>query len=202
MKFLASIVILISCFLCCVSQERDGPKPDRWRSLILDESTPDDALKALGRPAKDKTTEGSKGVSRTMRFKNLEGVSETQLIFQKDRLVVISLKPSKKIDAKVIPNIYGVEFEPRVSGLEEAINPRDYERHKGRVYPKTYPAVYELVSVTARSRVSCLVANNSFGSILKQSAGVRDEGEFPGHVVLIQLVSRTLDDRKGADILK
>ncbi len=88
MKFLASIVILISCFLLSVSQEPTGPKPDRWRGLILDESTPDDALKALGRPAKDKTTEGSQSVSRTIRFKNLEGISETQLIFQKDRLVV------------------------------------------------------------------------------------------------------------------
>jgi len=137
-----------------------------------------------------------------MTFRKLDGISEAQLSFINDRLVVVSLKPSKQIDAKAIPNIYGIEFEPRVSGLDEALNPGDYERHKGRVYPKTYPAVYELISMTTHSRVTCLIANNSFGSILKQSAGVRDEGEFPGHVILIQLVSRTLDDRKGADILK
>lgn len=201
MRVLFSIALLACCCLSGASQTEDGPKPDRWRGLILDESTAEDALKTLGKPSKDKTVT-KQTVSRIVTFKNLEGISEARLIFEKDRLVVISLKPSQKIDAKAIPNIYGLEFEPRVSGFEEAINPRDYERHKGKVYPKTYPAVYELISVTPRSRVTCLIANNSFGSILKQSAGVRDESEFPGHAILIQLVSRTLDNHKGADALK
>jgi hypothetical protein len=198
---LVSIAILACSCLLGASQTEDGPKPDRWRGLILDESTAENALKTLGKPSKDKTVT-KQFVSRIVTFKNLEGISEAQLIFEKDRLVVISLKPSRKIEAKAIPNIYGLEFEPRISGLEEAVNPGDYERHKGRVYPKTYPAVYELISVTPRSRGTCLIANNSFGSILKQSAGIRDEAEFPGHAVLIQLVSRTLDNRRGADALK
>ncbi len=200
MKLLASIAILVCCCLLGASQAEDGPKPDRWRGLILDESTAEDVIKTLGKPSKDRVTKQIG--NRTLTFKNLEGISEAQLIFEKERLVVISLRPSRKIDAKAVPNIYGLEFEPRISGLEEAVNPGDYERHEGRVYPKTYPAVYELISVTPHSRVTCLIANNSFGSILKQSAGIRDETEFPGHVALIQLISRTLDNRRGADALK
>jgi hypothetical protein len=201
MKLLASIALLACCCFLGVSQVEDGPKPDRWRGLILDESTAEDALKILGKPAKDKTVT-KETASRIITFKNLKDISEAQLIFEKDRLVIINLKPSAKIDAKAIPNIYGLEFEPRVSGLQEAVNPGDYERHKGRVYPKTYPAVYELICVTPRSKVTCLIGNNSFVSILKQSAGIRDEAEFPGHAILIQLVSRTLDNRKGTDALK
>jgi hypothetical protein len=201
MRLLTSFAILACCCLLGTSQAEDGPKADRWRGLVLDESTAEDALKTLGKPSKDKTVT-KQTVTRVITFKNLKGISEAQLVFEKDRLVAISLKPSPKIDAKAIPNIYGLEFEPRVSGFEEAINPGDYERHEGRIYPKTYPAVYQLICVTPRSRITCLIANNSFGSILKQSAGIRDETEFPGHAILIQLVSRTLDNRKGADALK
>jgi hypothetical protein len=31
---------------------------------------------------------------------------------------------------------------------------------------------------------------------------VRDEGTFPGKAILIELISRTLDNRKGAALLK
>jgi hypothetical protein len=45
--------------------------------------------------------------------------------------------------------------------------------------------------------------NSSFGSIFKKSIGVGDaEGDMPGKVSFLQLISRTVENRNGADILK
>ena len=35
-------------------KSNDTPQPDRWHGLILDESTPEDAVKVLGKPSEDK----------------------------------------------------------------------------------------------------------------------------------------------------
>jgi hypothetical protein len=174
-------------------------RPDRWHGLVLDESSPADALKVLGNPSEDKM--GSKGV-RSLTFKKAAGMKKALLVFQDGKLVSILLKPEQKINADALPNIYGVEFTPKFSGVGEAFSPQDYERHAGKVYAKTYPAVYELIAATERSRVHCLIANNSIGAILKQGAGIRDQGGFPGRVVMLTLLSRKLDDTRGAEILK
>ena len=36
-----------------LAQEQDRPRPDRWRGMVLDETTPEAAIIALGKPAKD-----------------------------------------------------------------------------------------------------------------------------------------------------
>ncbi|MFN2493643.1 MAG: hypothetical protein ABR501_12260 [Pyrinomonadaceae bacterium] len=51
MKNLIVAALLLSC-LSVAAQDTDGPQPDRWRGLILDKSTPADAIKALGHPIK------------------------------------------------------------------------------------------------------------------------------------------------------
>jgi hypothetical protein len=53
MKSIAILVVLLCCVNITAPQEQDGAKPDRWRGLILDESTPEDAIKLLGQPKKD-----------------------------------------------------------------------------------------------------------------------------------------------------
>jgi hypothetical protein len=48
------LLTTILLFLAAVpALAQDGPKPDRWRGLVIDESTPDDAIKVLGKPSKD-----------------------------------------------------------------------------------------------------------------------------------------------------
>jgi hypothetical protein len=198
-------LIAFSIFACAVAimaQEPDKPLPDRWHGLILDQSTPDDAQKALGIPSSDKTIGPKNKAFRVITFKKVAGMNEAKLMFRDDKLVSIGLQPTKTIAAKALPNIYGIEFEVKVSGIEEAVNPKDYERSNGRVYPKTYPAVYFLQAVTEHSTVNRVIANNSLGAILGQTTGVRNNDGFPGRVSLIQLNSRVLDNRDGADVLK
>src|SRR5258705_3230427 len=48
-------LLLMVLWAVCVpvfTQDNDNPQPDRWRDLVLDQSTPEDALKVLGKPSR------------------------------------------------------------------------------------------------------------------------------------------------------
>ena len=97
--------------------------------------------------------------------------------------------------------MYGVGFIPKVSGIEIAFRPESYERNQGKVYPKTYPTVYRLIGVSENTYVVVMVGNSSFGSVFKKLGGVADQS-YPGKVADIQLISATLQDTRGVDVLK
>jgi hypothetical protein len=201
------------------AQETDGPKPDRWRGLILDQSTPADAIKTLGTPKKDRegglrtyplnkrlVLDHNSDGYRKLTYEDLEGIKSATLVFRNDRLVLIELHPKQKISATTLPNLYSIEFVPKVGQMETAMNPRNYERNQGRVYPKNYPVVYYLIAQTQTSYVSAMIENGGLGNILMGSsrgqAGAADTGGFPGSASIIQIISRKLENREGADVLK
>lgn len=220
MRFIASLSLVITLLAFCsagIAQDSDGPKPDRWRRLVLDESTPEDAMRILGTPANDKlgsvavfrikswlSKQAGERVFRTLEFKKPEGIDKATLSFLNGKLVAISLDVKKGIAPGALSNIYGVEFQPAVNATDIAFRPRDYERNQGRVYPKTYPTVYSMVAVSERSFIDAMVSNvPSFGGAFAKSMGVPDQpGTFPGKVEQIVLVSRKLENRDGADVLK
>ena len=61
-----------------------------------------------------------------------------------------------------------------------------------------------MVAVSEKSFVEAMVGNvPSLGGALARSAGIPDQpGTFPGKVEFVTLVSRTLENRDGADVLK
>ena len=197
--------------------DNDGPMPDRWRGLVLDQSTPEDAIRILGAPERDKpasiavfriknwlSKQAREKNFRTLEFKKPAGIDKAWLSFLDGTLVAITLDVKKGISPNGLANIYGVEFQPAVGALDMAFNPRDYERNQGRVYPKTYPTVYSLVAASEKSFIDAMISNvPSFGGAFARSMGVPDQpGSFPGRVDFITLVSRRLENRDGADVLK
>lgn len=218
-------LVRISMLLCVVfsltalsyALEQDHPLPDRWRGLVLDQSTPEDGIRILGKPAKDTTGSISadpinnwltkrrkEKVFRTLIFNKPEGIDKATLSFLDGKLVMISLDVKKGISPEGLANIYGVPFQPLVDTLALALKPEDFERNQGKVYPKTYPTVYSMVAVSEHSFVNAMISNvPSFLGALAESAGVPDKpGSFPGRVEFVQLISRTLENRDGADVLK
>ena len=200
-------------FVC--AQEQDRPMPDRWRGLILDHSTPEHAISILGKPKSDKPSElpvqrinnwitkkRKQKIFRKLKFDKPEGVDSAELYFLDGKLVMIQIDP-KEVNPNRLSGIYGIPFKPMVNAIDEAFSPRDYERNQGKVYPKSYPTVYYVVAVSDRSFISGMVDNSSFGSVFKKSMGVGDaEGDMPGKVSFFQLISRSLENRDGADALK
>lgn len=222
MKCLTTVICVFLIILCCTvtitTQEQDSPKPDRWRGLIIDQSTPEDASRILGNPAKDKvgsltvyslhrwvSKKHKEKVFRNLEFKKPEGVEKATLSFLNDKLVMITLDiKSGTVAPNALSNIYGVPFQPMVSAMDLALFSKDYEQNQGKVYPKTYPTTYALAAISERSFVSAMISNvPSFLGALGKSAGVQDEpGSFPGKVEFIQIISRTLENKDGADVLK
>jgi hypothetical protein len=217
MRSLLLTLLLLTLSPLLQAQESDSPKPDRWHGLVLEASTPDDAIKILGQPKSDRESQLfvlahhqwlTKAVKekqwRIMEFHSVAGVDKAWLAFDKNELVSIMLDVKKGISPMALSNIYGIEFVPDIGSTDIAFEPHNYERNQGRVYPKTYPTVYNLVGVAETSFVFAMIGNvPSFGGALARSAGVPDQpGTFPGRVSMIQLISRKLQNRDGADVLK
>jgi hypothetical protein len=197
----------------------DKPQPDRWRGLVLDQSSPSDAMRILGSPKKDKEgsvrtyplnkrleiDHNSKNI-RKLTFEKLEGVKTATLLFKDSKLVLIELELDKKIPASNLAGIYDREFVPKVSEIETSFSPGSYERHEGKVYPKKYPLVYYLIARSENSYVSAMVENSVVGHVFlgatRGQAGADDRGGFPGKVSRVQIVSRSVENRAGFDVLK
>lgn len=208
-------VILLSVFLAAA---QDSPRPDQWHGLTLDVSTTTEATAALGPASSEKPDKitvryigkwfdkqvQSKAVLSRMEFKSVDGFKSVDLYFKEGKLVAIDLSLKEAINPTALKNIYGVEFVPYVSGFDESFAPEDFERHEGKVYPKNYPSLYSLVAVATRSIITSTVRNDSFGAIMKDSFKIRDGagGGFPGKVTDVMLLSRKMEDHKGADLLK
>jgi hypothetical protein len=211
--------IAFTIFSVTHAQEQSSPQPDRWRGLVIDESTPEDASRILGAPKKDREgglrtyplnqrltlDHNSKGF-RKLYYEKLEGVEHVELVFRDNKLVAIELHPEKSIPATNLPNLYAIDFVPKISKGEQTFSPGDFERNKGNVYPKNYPIVYYLVSRTPKTFVSAMVDNGGVGNMLfgsqRQKTGEDDRGGFPGKVEIIQIISLKLENRQGADVLK
>lgn len=206
-------LILASCSVA-LAQEQDKPMPDRWRGLIIDQSTAEDAIKVLGQPDSDKDESfrpypfdkriSTKGKSfRHLKFKEVKGLDSARLVFTDNKLVCISLDLKEHIPASAIQNNYGIEFEPKIGAGSSSSNPRDYERHEGKLYPKNYPAGYYLVGATPEVWIGAAITNSSFGSMmLGSSRGSTGAGAFPGKAMSVIILSRSLENREGADVLK
>lgn len=132
-------VATVLIFTFCVSmlaQEQDKPMPDRWRGLIIDTSTVDDAIKTLGPPASDKV-EGfkpyplekrisTKGRTfRHLKFKEIKGLDSARLVFMDNKLVGIILDLKEKIPATAVQNNYGIEFEPKFGAFAVSSDPKN-----------------------------------------------------------------------------
>jgi hypothetical protein len=197
-------------------QDQDSPQPDRWRGLIINESTPEDAIKVLGKPSKDKmegahtyplnqrlTLDDDSKDARKLSFDKLEGMSGVDLLFKNNKLVLIELRPSQKIKASALARIYGIHFSPKISSIFD-VSPRVYD-NRG-IQPVEYPPNYYLVALSDLTYISAEIKSGIAGMLLgtnqRGKISADDDGGYPGKVSRIQLISRTLDNREGANILK
>jgi len=180
--------LIFACAAVGIAREQDKPVPDRWRGLILDQSTFEDAVRVLGKPKKDKigsisaqeidnwlTKKRKEKIFRNVEFDKPEGMKKAFLSFLDNKLVMITLRLKSSISPEALSNIYGVPFEPKIGAMDIAFSPRAFERNQGKIYPTTYPTVYSMVAVSEHSFVTAMVANvPSFLGALGKSAGVPD----------------------------
>lgn len=201
--------------LCGLFVTVSAQESDRWHGLTLDQSTTGDAIKLFGKPKADRvsplsatpveswvSSKRKQKVFRTLEYKNpASGVEKAWLTFLDDRLVSVMLDMKEgTVSPNALSNIYDTPFRPIFDSLTLALNPRDFQRDRGEVYARSYPVVYHLASVTERSFVTAMVVNSvGVGKML----GLPDrQDSFPGKVAFLQLISRKMENRDGADALR
>ncbi len=197
-------------------QAQERPMPDRWRGIVIDESSPDDAIAKFGKPEKDELTKFPRGILgdlltakakekkfRRLEYKDIEGVDKAYFTFSENKLIAIDLDIKQGFSPNSLPNVYGLEFRPVFGTLSTALHPEKFERNQGKDYTVRYPTFYHLVTKSEKTFIDAVVENSGFGAVMKDLGGARDrEGNFPGKVAWVQIVSRTLENRDGADALK
>jgi len=189
-------------------------QPDRWRGLVIDESKPENAIAILGKPKTDKpsdrwhlmnykwfTKDAGKNL-RTLHYENVEGFPDVKLKFDANsRLVLIHLEPKKLTAQAFISSYSDVEFRFG----NEVMSPADFKSPRDNSgKPTRLDAFYELVGLTDKV---CIFAGvgNATGSVMSGMFGgtARQSGRStPGDVKMIQMISRTLENRDGHELLK
>lgn len=164
-----------------------GQTSDRWRELVIDEATPEQAAERLGKPRSDKRVGKGEMEMRVLHWERTEGFDDVKLYFKDGTLAMIYLDgPREKIAAKDFVAAYkDAEFEVG-RGANSAV-------------------YYELEAITEKTRISAGVGNVT-GSFARQLFGVRGQlGRLPrleGNVRLIFIRSRRLDDGRSINALK
>jgi hypothetical protein len=213
-RALLAVILTAACMFAVFAQD-EGPKPDRWRGLVIDQSTPEDAIKLLGKPKKDKlegvrtyplnkrlTLDHNSKDVRRLSYEKLEGMKQADLYFKDGKLVLVEIQPEKKIEASAIARIYGITFTPKVSAAEFGFST---ETHKGNSYPVDYPPNYYLIGLSDKTYVSAQVTTGVGGIMFGSRRGKIGEGDdagFPGQIIRIQIISRTVENHEGEDVLR
>jgi len=215
MKLLISLILLAFIPSLALSQDpSQDPSTDNLRSLAIDRSTPEEAIKLLGQPHKETINKfvdydvSSKWLSPTckqkvfryLEYKNVEGSERVTLTFLEDKLVRISFHPTRRPDASAISRIYGLVFSPKIAAVVDSLDPEGFEKNLGKIFPRSYPPIYSIISITPTTFVSAQIDNGGVSSITRNSTAIRESGDFPGKATRIQIVSRRLENRQSVAV--
>ncbi len=174
-----------------------GQSLDRWRGLVLNESTPEQAIEIIGKPKSDKPNDhwhlmrnqwfvkdiGKK--LRTLDYDNVEGFKDVRLKFDSNsKLVSVHLEPKQMSASAFTASYSNVEFrdDSEVRTLADFKRPRD---SRPRPEPSYWGATFELIAATEKT---VLIAGGYGGS--------------SGHITIVEFISRSLEDKAGSELLK
>ncbi len=192
-----------------------SPAVNSWKGMVLDESTPDDAMRLLGTPKEDKPSErlellpvsarydlsgAAKGRGyRTMKYKKVGGMDSVTFSFLNNRLVAIELDFDDEVDPNKLPQQYGIRFEP----TDEAGEVKYQEKTDrflgdwGNIFRRNE---YYLLGETGVSWAWAKVELLSFHKRMFKRE--QHAGGAPGWVTRMQLVSRSLEGRRLSEALR
>lgn len=194
---------------------------NKWRGLIIGESSFEQAKEILGEPVKDKPNETFRPIFyskwfgnklpkgfREVKFKNIEGFDNIVLFFKENKLLIIEMDMKKDLSASALTDAYDTRFYPLLGNFAAGITPNDLSRtDREMIYPERFPPAYFLASANDKTigfAQATMGFGESFGAILTTPRGQQPglTGTMPGLVRKMQLISRTLEIKTGTNLLK
>jgi hypothetical protein len=174
------------------AQAGNRPRPDGFRGLILNQTTPEEAINILGQPAKDvvdrlEVSELGKWLDakyrekifRQLTFKKVGDFHEVQLSFLENKLVMITLDFGKDLEPPKLKNLFGVEFSPVDYGM--GLKDKPEEQPRRLFFARSYPSSYTAIAISDNSFIYAKCSSNNIG--------------VPGRVDKIYQVSRALEKK-------
>lgn len=219
MKLVPAFIILL-CATPALAQNNQIAA-DRWAGMVINVSTPDDAVRLLGTPSKDKdkvaldlprplswlSTKYKEKVFRTLSYKRVQEFKNVRFSFLEGKLVAITMElpdaeiEDKWVDPDDLEQLFGVVFKPsrRQRGIKLP-TPSEFQANAPAELKKDdYDYWYDMIAVSEHSFVIAVADNYKYISGLfekpdaKRRRKINASGtRYPGYVSDIEIISRTL----------
>ena len=219
MKLIISLLILLFAAAPNIRAAEDM-RPDAWAGMVLDVSSPEDAVSLFGPPSKDKdkvaldlprplswlSDKWKQKIFRTITYKKIREYKDVQFSFLDGKLVAILMEaPNGEIednwiDPDDLETLFGVPFKPHQRTTKKLIPPGEFlasapdELKKGE-----YDYWYDMIAISDKSFVVAVADNYQYISGLfekpdaKRRKKINARGaRYPGYVSDIEIISRTL----------
>ena len=188
-----------------------GQQQDRWNSLVIDETTPEQAITLLGKPKSEiksnyvnadfyrlLSIETGKEIFRVLNFGD-EGIeTRIMLTFSGGKLVAIDAYPKDFAASELVSKLgtnWRLPVEDAATDLENWDQPRSAEIRKAPTVVKNFwLPVYTLLAKTPK--VFAVVAVSPTRNDMKKTE-VSESGPYWGNVWSLSIVSRTLVRKPG-----
>lgn len=223
MKHIPKLVIAFIVFLCAttVLAQNDQVAADRWAGMVINVSTPDDAIRLHGTPSKDKdkvvldlprplswlSPKTKEKVFRTLSYKRIQESKNVRFSFLDGKLVVITMElpdaeiEDKWVDPDDLEQMFGIVFKPSAYERGKKLpSPSEFQANAPTELKKDdYDYWYNMIAVGEHSFVVAIADNYKYISGLfekpdaKRRKKINARGtRYPGYVSDIEIISRTL----------
>ena len=189
-----------------------GQQHDRWNGLVIDETTPEQAIAKLGKPTADRkseyvnlefqrllTNDTRKPNYRVLEF-GKEGVSTTiVLTFSAGKLVAIDAFPKDAPASGLVSKLgttWRLQVKDPATDLEDWDKPRSQEPKNGKTDNTKGPWTMGYSLIAKTPKVFTLLGVLPTPEDM-QRTDVSESGPYWGNVWSLTIVSRTLERKPG-----
>jgi hypothetical protein len=215
-----SLLILLAVLTFAVTGMAQGDAAatasDDERGFVLDQSTPEEAISALGQPSNNRldklnvqtiekwiAPKRKEKIFRVLTFKEAQGYAKIEMTYLEGKLVMIHYVLKTRLPVEILPRAYGIAFRPLTNELEDSVRPENYYQLRDNVQVANYPSYYYMLGVARQSFISARIFNSGAepnvaagGQITRRARNVPDQrigfNQPPGKITEIQIISRQL----------
>jgi hypothetical protein len=219
-RFLAVALVLLSLG-ASVTAMSDEVRADGWGGMVLSVSSPEDAIRLFGKPAKDSykvaldlprplswLSERYKArIFRTFVYKKLQDYRQVQFSFLDSKLIAITMEAPEAeleenwVDPDDLEQLFGVVFKPHQRKRNTKLPPpAEFQANAPTDLKKDqYDYWYDMIAVSEKSFIIAVADNYKYISGLFESPDAKRRkkinargNKYPGYVSDIEILSRTL----------
>jgi hypothetical protein len=215
------LALTILLFLSLTAPASDEARSDGWAGMVLDVSTPEDAVRLFGKPAKEKqmvalelprplswlSDKYTQKIFRILTYKKLHEYKQVHFAFLDARLVAIIIEaPNAEfekgwIDPDDLEDRFAVVFKPHKRERGRQLpSPSDFQNNAPTELKKDdYDYWYDMIAVSEKSFIVGVADNYKYISGLFESPDAKRRkkinavgARYPGYVSDIEIISRSV----------